>query len=584
MADSTKRCRRLGPAVVFEPLEPRLLLSADVGASPALDELAAGNNAFAFEMYQALRETEGNLFFSPLSISAALSMTYAGAAGQTARQMADTLHFTLPQEAHHAAFGELIGQLVAGDEGQGGGWPQSGDPFTLNIANSLWGQWNYPFLGRFLDTLNEHYGSPLRPMDFARDPEGSRGIINRWVSDETHEKIKDLLPEGAINSLTALVLVNAIYFNASWQYSFGRDVTRTFHLPGQDVDVEMMQQTNYLRYAAGEDYRAVELPYVGGDASMVILMPHEGQFEQFEQSLSADRVEGILEGLDRTRVRLTMPQFECRSKMGLKQTLSALGMPDAFDQRRADFSGMANQGPLDDLWIGDVIHEAWISVDQDGTEAAAATAVVMWATSCIDPVYVPPVELTVDRPFIYLIRDNATDTTLFAGRACDASAFQVVEPGEPQPVPGPGEPGRLPFPPTDIENPPRRVPLPDDDGPLRIIPVEAPRPQDDALAAAALMALEAADQVQMRPSSDSTPIALEVAFDGADVLVSPANDEPQGPAADCLTEPARPVEPLTCPAPEPAASPAWMHSPLDSQLDDGPALLSLTPGALLPLS
>ena len=478
---------RESPEAAFEPLEPRLLLSGGAAADPVA-ELAAGNNAFAYDVYQVLRSQAGNLFYSPLSISAALSMTYAGAAGRTAEQMADALHFTQPADVHHGAFGDLIERLTTeddvmatfgGDDGQAVGRngappvfvpellpppldivPDSplrivptspyptGDEFTLNIANSLWGQQGYTFMSEFLDALAGHYDSPLRPTDFQADSEGARRLINQWVSDQTHEKINDIIPRGAIDSLTRLVLANAIYFNASWANSFDVDVTEAFHLPGDDVNVEMMRQTERFRYADGGDYKAVEMPYLGGDASMLVIVPDEGSFEQFEASLSADAVDGIVSGLGRAKLRLTMPKFESRSKVSLAGVLSRLGMPDAFDPGRADFSGMADSALAEQFHLSDVLHEAWISVDAEGTEAAAATVVIVGTTNCGIPVYEPPIEFTVDRPFIYLIRDTQTNTTLFVGRINDASAFDGSD-AVPDPVPHDPvlpDPAPLPFP------------------------------------------------------------------------------------------------------------------------------------------
>jgi len=419
---------------IFETLEPRVLLSADALPQAGwsdVQQLVAGNNAFAFDLYETLGGEEGSLFFSPMSISSALAMTYAGAHAGTAEQMADVLHFTLPEERLHAAFGTLMRDLASsGDEGAA--CPgASGDPFTLSIANSLWGQVNYEFLSGFLETLAENYDSPLRRMRFVGDPEGSRETINDWVSDETRGRIEDLLKPGDINVLTRLVLVNAIYFNASWSHPFSEGATGpgAFHLPGGDFQVDMMRQTQRFGYTEGEDYQAVELPYTGGDASMVILLPKEGRFQAFEQSLSAETMDEILADLSSTRVRLTMPKFECGAEVELAKVLENMGMPDAFDERIADFSGMNGKRPPDyeALHIDKVRHKAWIEVDEAGTEAAAATAVTMSATSSSVPVFVPPLVFTADRPFIYTIRDTRTNSTLFMGRISDASVLEATD-------------------------------------------------------------------------------------------------------------------------------------------------------------
>jgi len=387
--------------------------------SPEVDEsalttLVSGNSAFAFDLYQALRDEDGNSFYSPYSISLALVMTYAGARGETAQQMADTLHFTLPQDRLHPAFNSL--DLELSQRGKGAKGKDDGG-FRLNIANAIWGQKDYHFLATFLDLLAENYGAGLRVLDFTKESEKSRIIINDWVSEETEGRIKDLLPPGSVDSLTRLVLTNAIYFNAAWQYPFEENATRDglFHLlEGGEVSVPMMRQKKSLGYAESEGYQAVELPYDGRELSMVILLPQAGQFETFEKSLDAQQVDNIIKDLASTQVILTMPRFEFASRFRLGETLAAMGMQDAFSGN-ADFSGMTGNR---DLFISDVVHKAFVSVDEAGTEAAAATAVIM-------PTAAPPgatVEVTIDRPFIFLIRDIETGAMLFVGRVVNPSA------------------------------------------------------------------------------------------------------------------------------------------------------------------
>ncbi|MEA3442297.1 MAG: serpin family protein [Chloroflexota bacterium] len=387
--------------------------------SPEVDEadlttLVSGNNAFAFDLYQTVRGTDGNLFYSPCSISLALAMTYAGARGETAQQMADTLHFLLNQDSLHPAFNALALELAHRGEGAHG---KDDEGFRLNIVNAIWGQKDYHFLATFLDLLAENYGAGLRILDFAHEPEESRITINEWVSDQTEGRIKDLVPPGSITALTRLVLTNAIYFNAAWQYPFDEDATRdgSFHLlGGGEVAVPMMSQEKFLGYAEGDGYQAVELPYDGRQLSMVILLPQSGQFETFEKSLDARRVDDILKTLESSQVALTMPRFKFESSFSLREPLTAMGMPDAFSTN-ADFSGMTGN---QDLFISDVVHKAFVSLDEAGTEAAAATAVIMALTAA------PPgatVEVTVDHPFIFLIRDIETNTILFVGRVVNPS-------------------------------------------------------------------------------------------------------------------------------------------------------------------
>jgi len=381
--------------------------SPDVAPSD-LAALVQGNSAFAFDLYQKLKDREGSLFYSPHSISLALAMTYAGARGETERQMADTLHFTLPQERLHPAFNGLSWELARRGEGARG---KEGKGFRLNIVNAIWGQEGYRFLPGFLDTLAENYGAGLRVLDFAGAPEEARRTINDRVSEETEGRIKDLIPQGVINALTRLILTNAIYFNAAWLHPFDEQQTKEgpFHLlEGGEVTVPMMRQVETFPYTEDEGYQAVELPYDGEELSMVILLPAEGQFGPFEDALSAERAAAILEGLERKRVALTMPKFTFESGFNLKQTLAAMGMPAAFSSG-ADFSGMTGSR---ELYIGEVIHKSFVSVDEAGTEAAAATAVVMKLLAAP----VAPTEVIVDRPFIFLIRDIQTGAILFVGR------------------------------------------------------------------------------------------------------------------------------------------------------------------------
>ncbi|MFP3880464.1 MAG: serpin family protein [Dehalococcoidia bacterium] len=376
--------------------------------------LVEGNSAFAFELYKALKGEEGNLFYSPYSISLALAMTYAGARGETAQQIADTLQFLLEQDRLHPAFNWLDAELAGRGEGAQG---RDGEGFRLNIVNAIWGQKDYEFLSDFLDVLAENYGAGLRILDFITETEKSRLTINDWVYDQTEERIEDLIPPGAIDALTRLVLTNAIYFNAAWEYPFDEAMTADgpfYLLDGAQVTMPMMRQTESFGYTEGEGYQAVELRYDGGELSMVILLPESGKFEAFEEGLAAQQVTDIVSDLQPIEVALTMPQFEFDSEFSLKDTLAEMGMPVAFSSG-ADFSGVAGNR---DLFITDVVHKAFVSVDEAGTEAAAATAVVVGLTALPDP----PVEVTMDRPFIFLIRDIETGAILFVGRVLNPGA------------------------------------------------------------------------------------------------------------------------------------------------------------------
>ncbi|MGA9048647.1 MAG: serpin family protein [Dehalococcoidia bacterium] len=373
-----------------------------------LSALVGGNNQFAVALYQILKSGAGNLFYSPYSISMALAMTYAGARGTTAQQMADTLHFTLAQDSLHTTFNGLDQELAS--RGQGAK-DKEGQAFKLNIVNALWGQRGYQFLSQYLDLLAQDYGAGMRLMDFRNDPDGSRQTINKWVADQTKDKIQDLIPPGAIDTMTRLVLTNAIYFNAAWATAFDKGATKDdkFYLnDGSSVNVPMMHESESLGYAEGSGYKAVELPYSGNELSMVIFLPDIGTFNQFESAFAADKYNGIIQSLSGKQVALTMPRFKYDSQFSLNKALSDMGMPVAFTGD-ADFSGMTGNR---DLSISDVIHKAYVAVDESGTEAAAATAVIMRLTA----MPLSPAEVKVDHPFIFVIRDIQTGTVLFIGR------------------------------------------------------------------------------------------------------------------------------------------------------------------------
>jgi serpin B len=395
--------------------EKERVVSPDVPDAD-LNGLVEGNRAFAFDLYRLLveQQADNNLFYSPYSISLALAMTYAGARGETEEQMSNALHFTLPQSNLRSAFNALDQELAQRGEGAEG---KDEGGFRLNIANAIWGQKDYAFLEAFLDVLAENYGAGLRVLDFAGAPEESRVTINDWVGEETEGKIENLIPQGAIDPLTRLVLTNAIYFNAAWANPFQEQATQDGPftlLDGSQVTVPMMRQTESFGYARGEGYQAVELAYDGREMSMVILVPDRGGFEAFEDSLDAERMQAIIEDLKHEQVALTMPKFEFDARFNLNQVLTAMGMPAAFSGG-ADFSGMTGSK---DLFISDVLHKAFVSVDEEGTEAAAATAVVMKLAAVAEE----PISVTVDHPFLFLIRDIETGAILFVGRVVDPGA------------------------------------------------------------------------------------------------------------------------------------------------------------------
>ena len=400
---------RANGAEVIPPGLPRPHAAATPEAG--MRQLAAGNRAFALQLYQQLSRQEGNLFYSPYSISVALGMTYAGARGATERQMARAMNFYLPSDELAAAFASLDQTLATRGQGARG---TKGQPFRLNIANALWGQTGERFLPSYLDLLQRNYGAGVQQVNFAQ-PEAARGTINDWVSRETQQKITDLIAPGVLTPTTRLVLTNAIYFNAAWDHPFEKANTKPGPftlLNGRKITADMMHGNLSAGYAAGDDWQAVDLPYQGRQLSMTLLLPAAGRFKSLERALTAAQVEVICTYLRPTELALTMPKFKYESTFSLGRTLAALGMREAFTPR-ADFSGMNGRR---DLFIGEVVHKALVEVDEEGTEAAAATAVVMRTTA------LPPsrrIEVVIDRPFLFVIRDAPTGVVLFVGRVVE---------------------------------------------------------------------------------------------------------------------------------------------------------------------
>ncbi|MCX6647091.1 MAG: serpin family protein [bacterium] len=372
-----------------------------------LTALVAGNSEFAFDLYKnIISGTNGNTFFSPFSISEALAMTYAGARTTTESEMADVLNFTLSQDEFHPAFNRLDSEVRSVTfEGA----------FEMNIANSIWGQKDYNFLTEFLTVLGQNYGAGMKFADFAGNPETARVEINNWVEDHTSDRIKDLIPQGVLDAMTKLVLANAIYFNADWisQFSVDYTINQPFTLlNGSEVTNLMMFQDSDYKYSEGEGWQAIEMPYVGETTSMVVILPAIERFDEVEQNLSTSMLEGIVNSFQFREVELTLPKFEFESAFALSDILETMGMTTAFEGGLADFSGMDGTNLL---FIGEVLHKAFVKVDEEGTEAAAATAVVMKATA--DSIEPPEkVEFKADHPFIFLIRDIINGSILFLGR------------------------------------------------------------------------------------------------------------------------------------------------------------------------
>ncbi len=370
--------------------------------------VAEGNNVFAIALYGRLRSRSGNLFFSPESISTALAMAYAGARGNTASEMAKALHFTLAPDKLHPAMGALLSDLNAAHAG-----------YQLSVANALWAQQGYSFLDDFLNLLKTAYGAGLNQLNFKSATEAARLSINQWVEQKTQDKIKDLLQPGALRSDTRLVLTNAIYFKGDWETQFDKAQTKDedFHLsPSQIAKVPLMHREGRFSYYDGGSFQALEVPYKSKELSLIVFLPKDpGGLPELEQSLTDSNLRQWLRQLfPVAKVIVTIPKFKETQEFELGSTLSAMGMPQAF-AANADFSGMTGHR---DFAISEVIHKAYVDLNEEGTEAAAATAVTMRAMAMRAPEAPPPV-FRADHPFVFMIRDNRSASILFMGRLAD---------------------------------------------------------------------------------------------------------------------------------------------------------------------
>jgi serpin B len=369
--------------------------------------LVQDNTAFAMDLYQKLRVSDGNIFFSPYSISTALAMTYGGARGNTEKEMAKTLRFSLDQEHLHPAFAQVKSRLTK---------LQKAGNIKLSVANSLWPQRDYKFLDEYLSLAKKHYGVSIIPVDYKRAREAARKMINKWVEDQTDDKIKNLIQPGILDDLTRLVLVNAIYFKGTWESQFKADKTKDapFHLSSnKSVQAPMMTQKEKFRYADLGSFDMLKLPYIENEMSMIVLLPKKVDgLKQLESNLSAENLKRWKSRLRKREVLVFLPKFKMTSMFRLDKTLVSMGMIDAFSSR-ANFAGM--DGRTDWLYIGAVIHKAFVDVNEEGTEAAAATAVIIKARGMPTP---PPV-FRADHPFVFLIQENLTGSILFMGRVID---------------------------------------------------------------------------------------------------------------------------------------------------------------------
>jgi len=368
--------------------------------------IAEAGNRFALELYDRLEAQEGNIFFSPYSIATALTMTYAGARGDTAAQMARVLHLPAEEAQLHRAVAALKDEIERAGAAEG---------CELSIANALWGQKGFDFLAAFLNILDDNYGARLRELDFVNNAEAARRTINDWVDEQTNGKIKDIMAPGVLGALTRLVLTNAIYFKGDWTRPFKKELTRDepfWTSAEHSADAPMMHQTDDFQYGESDQCQAVLLPYAKGRLAMLVLLPRERDgLARLADGMEAEDVGQWLSRLRRREVELSLPRFKLTSQFSLGDTLRQMGMADAFALPPADFSGMDGQK---DLYISAVIHKAFVDVNEEGTEAAAATAVAMELGAAVPPQ--PPVVFRADHPFLFFIVERRSGSILFMGR------------------------------------------------------------------------------------------------------------------------------------------------------------------------
>ncbi len=375
--------------------------------TPNVQAVVNANTQFAVNLYARLRRSStGNLFFSPASLSTSLAMTWAGAKGETAEQMARVLQFPLPQEKLHRAFAVLRANWAA---------PGEKAKYQLSVANRIWGQVGFDFVPKFLAVARDHYGAEPAQVDFVGQGERARWRINDWVEHETQGKIRDLIAPGMLDSLTRLVLTNATYFKGEWSEPFPKNATQVapFHLSGREqTDVSLMDQKGEFRYWAGDGLNALKLPYRNVDLAMVVLLPDAVEkLPDLEAKLSAPNLSRWLSELRTREVQVYLPRFELTSQFALAEALKAMGTTRVFGPAEADLSGMSREKGL---YLSTVIHKAVVEVNEEGTEAAAATETDFKKSE--PPFSADPVIFRADHPFVFLIRDERTGSVLFLGR------------------------------------------------------------------------------------------------------------------------------------------------------------------------
>ena len=377
-------------------------------------QVVKANNVFAYDLYGKYNSTEGNIFFSPYSIENALAMTYEGAIGKTAEEMLSVLHFPGDETIRRNGFQSIYKEIN-----------RENKSYNLSTANALWAQKDYSFRADYFATTSKYYGGKVTNLDFVGDTENSRQTINRWVEEQTNNKIKDLIPASGVDAMTRLVLTNAIYFKGSWLMPFNKNNTKEVDFrvsSNRTVKAKMMSlrvenpESNHLNYGETDNLQILELPYAGKDLSMIILLPRGDDIGSLENSISIENLTLWENSMEQRQVDVFIPSFKYETKYYLTKTLKEMGMPTAFSAD-ADFSGMTGKK---DLFISDVIHQAYVEVNEEGTEAAAATAVIMEASAVMNPPKIPV--FNADHPFIFLIQEKASGNILFMGRVSDPTA------------------------------------------------------------------------------------------------------------------------------------------------------------------
>lgn len=377
-----------------------------------MEQLSSANTLFALDLFRTLNESSptGNIFFSPFSISSALAMVFLGAKGNTAAQLSKTFHFDSVEDVH-SRFQSLNAEVS-----------RRGASHTLKVANRLYGEKTYNFLAEFLASTLKMYGADLAPVDFQHASEDARKEINQWVKGQTEGKIPELLAEGVVDNMTKLVLVNAIYFKGMWEEKFMTEDTTDapFRLNKKDTKtVKMMYQKKKFRYGYISDLKCkvLEMPYQGGELSMIILLPNDIEDEstglkKIEEQMTLEKLREWTkrENLENVEVHVKLPRFKIEESYILNSNLVRLGLQDLFSNSKADLSGMSGSR---DLFISKIVHKSFVEVNEEGTEAAAATAGI--AAFCM---LLHEEEFTVDHPFLFFIRHNPTSNVLFLGRVC----------------------------------------------------------------------------------------------------------------------------------------------------------------------